>query len=246
MINIFFLYSCFLRRHWNDKLNKTTYTQCHTYYEKKKSKPSGKKSKQICLKIPSETKTHIMNVQQIHHNPCNTDNTDGYCDGSQQKSSAHANHIQTDEQHTQQRRQSVTTLTTSTSESASSIRDTQTKTTNTTTTTLSSSSPTIQSPKSRMSMFFFRLHNLQREQENKRKKSVQQQRQRQRRGAKVFRSDSDTFGHLTLAPSRLFEKTPIKPSDSLDEIALQIPRYLYSNSTSPSPHTTEWKTVANI
>lgn len=83
-----------------------------------------------------------------------------------------------------------------------------------------------QSAASRMSMFFFRLHNLQREQENKRKKSVQQQRQRQRRGAKVFRSDSDTTGHLTLAPSRLFEKTPVKPSDSLDEIALQIPRYL--------------------
>lgn len=76
-----------------------------------------------------------------------------------------------------------------------------------------------------MSMFFFRLHNLQREQENKRKKSVQQQRQRQRRGARIFRSDSDTTGHLTLAPSRLFEKTPVKPSDSLDEIALQIPRY---------------------
>lgn len=76
-----------------------------------------------------------------------------------------------------------------------------------------------------MSMFFFRLHNLQREQENKRKKSVQQ-RQRQRRGAKVFRSDSDTTGHLTLAPSRLFERPPVKPSDSLDEIALQIPRYL--------------------
>ncbi|XP_055311132.1 potassium channel subfamily T member 2 isoform X3 [Sitodiplosis mosellana] len=81
-----------------------------------------------------------------------------------------------------------------------------------------------QSTTSRMSMFFFRLHNLQREQENKRKKTVQQQRQRQRRGAKVFRSDSDTTGHLTLAPSRLFEKTPVKPSDSLDEIALQIPR----------------------
>lgn len=76
-----------------------------------------------------------------------------------------------------------------------------------------------------MSMFFFRLHNLQRERDNKRKKLQQQQRQRQRRGAKVFRSDSDTTGHLTLAPSRLFEKTPMNPSDSLDEIALQIPRY---------------------
>lgn len=76
----------------------------------------------------------------------------------------------------------------------------------------------------RMSMFFFRLHNLQREQENKRKKSAEQQRQRQRRGAKVFRCVSDSTGHLTLAPSRLFEKTPMSPSDSLDEIALQIPR----------------------
>lgn len=103
--------------------------------------------------------------------------------------------------------------------------ETETETVNCTSTTPPPSSPP---PKSnRMSMFFFRLHNLQREQENKRKKSVQQQqqRQRQRRGAKVFRSDSDTTGHLTLAPSRLFEKTPIKPSDSLDEIALQIPRY---------------------
>lgn len=81
---------------------------------------------------------------------------------------------------------------------------------------------TQQSPH-RMSMFFFRLHNLQREQENKRKKSAEQ-RQRQRRGGKVFRCVSDSTGHLTLAPSRLFEKTPMSPSDSLDEIALQIPR----------------------
>lgn len=77
----------------------------------------------------------------------------------------------------------------------------------------------------RMSMFFFRLHNLQREQENKRKKSAE--RQRQRRGGRVFRCVSDSTGHLTLAPSRLFERTPMSPSDSLDEIALQIPRYSY-------------------
>ncbi|XP_044248658.1 potassium channel subfamily T member 2 isoform X12 [Drosophila takahashii] len=77
-----------------------------------------------------------------------------------------------------------------------------------------------------MSMFFFRLHNLQRAEENKRKKRVEQQRQqqRQRRGAKVFKCVSDSTGHLTLAPSRLFERTPMSPSDSLDEIALQIPR----------------------
>ena len=74
----------------------------------------------------------------------------------------------------------------------------------------------------KMSMFFFRLHNLQRAEETKRKKRVE--RQRQRRGAKVFRCVSDSAGHLTLAPSRLFERTPMSPSDSLDEIALQIPR----------------------
>lgn len=78
----------------------------------------------------------------------------------------------------------------------------------------------------RMSMFFFRLHNLQRAEESKRKKRAERQRQQQRhrRGAKVFRCVSDSAGHLTLAPSRLFEKTPMSPSDSLDEIALQIPR----------------------
>lgn len=77
----------------------------------------------------------------------------------------------------------------------------------------------------RMSMFFFRLHNLQREEANKKKKKAEL---RQRRGAKVFRrvSNSALSSHLTLAPSRLFEKTPMSPSDSLDEIALQIPRYL--------------------
>lgn len=84
----------------------------------------------------------------------------------------------------------------------------------------------------RMSMFFFRLHNLQRAEENKRKKRVEQQRQqqRQRRGAKVFKCVSDSTGHLTLAPSRLFERTPMSPSDSLDEIALQIPRWVESKA----------------
>lgn len=74
-------------------------------------------------------------------------------------------------------------------------------------------------------MFFFRLHNLQREEENKKKRKAAQ-RQRQRRGAKVFRGVNNMDGHLTLAPSRLFERTPMSPSDSLDEIALQIPRYI--------------------
>jgi hypothetical protein len=71
-------------------------------------------------------------------------------------------------------------------------------------------------------MFFFRLHNLQREEANKKKKKIEL---RQRRGAKVFRRVSRAdLSHLT-APSRLFEKTPMNPSDSLDEIALQIPRF---------------------
>ncbi|KAI5700717.1 hypothetical protein M8J75_002314 [Diaphorina citri] len=64
-----------------------------------------------------------------------------------------------------------------------------------------------------MSMFFFRLHNLRREEENKR-------RQQKRRQNNFRRSP------LTLAPSRLFEKTPLTPSDSLDEIALKIPSHI--------------------
>lgn len=72
-----------------------------------------------------------------------------------------------------------------------------------------------------MSMFFFRLHNLRREEEKNKKKKIEQ---RQRRGAKTFRRVSNDFHQLT-APSRLFERTPMNPSDSLDEIALQIPRF---------------------
>uniref|UniRef100_A0A182MQU3 Uncharacterized protein n=1 Tax=Anopheles culicifacies TaxID=139723 RepID=A0A182MQU3_9DIPT len=74
------------------------------------------------------------------------------------------------------------------------------------------------------------VFSLREEANKKRKKQQQQQqqqqqRQRQRRGAKVFRGVSCNSGisHLTLGPSRLFEKTPMSPSDSLDEIALQIP-----------------------
>lgn len=60
----------------------------------------------------------------------------------------------------------------------------------------------------RMSMFFFRLHNLRREEEIKK---------RRKRGMRHRHQ-------LTLAPSRLFEKPPLTPSDSLDAVALQIPR----------------------
>lgn len=156
-------------------------------------------------------------MEKIHQNLNDSDNTDKNDDGS------HWNLSQPNETMaacSQQQQRSMTAKTTSIPSqlAASSMSTLQTET----------EIPTIrsnQSFNSKMSMFFFRLHNLQREQENKRKKSVQQ-RQRQRRGAKVFRSDSDTTGHLTLAPSRLFERPPVKPSDSLDEIALQIPRYL--------------------
>lgn len=63
-----------------------------------------------------------------------------------------------------------------------------------------------------MSMFFFRLHNLRREEEKKRR--------RKKGSGQLTRNPSP----LTLVPSRLFEKSPVTPSDSLDEIALQIPR----------------------
>lgn len=169
-----------------------------------------------------------MNIPQIHLNSNDTDNTDD-CDEPQQKSS-HANLSNNSmEKRTQHKSMTTSTIsnpTSTTSMSTLEQNNTEQITTSPTTTITTSSN---HSPTNRMSMFFFRLHNLQREQENKRKKSVQQQRQRQRRGAKVFRSGSET-GHLTLGPSRLFEKTPIKPSDSLDEIALQIPRYLYEFS----------------
>lgn len=194
------------------------------------------------IKNRPQTFTHKMNVPQIRCESYDIENThDDHCNGMSPKIS-HANDMPTGK--CTQPQQSMTTLlptydtsmpSTPSSSPLTFTWDTQTiPTANTTTTieptsssssSLPSSSSLSSSSKGRMSMFFFRLHNLQREQENKRKKSVQQQRQRQRRGAKVFRSGSET-GHLTLAPSRLFEKTPIKPSDSLDEIALQIPRYL--------------------
>ncbi|XP_068216302.1 LOW QUALITY PROTEIN: potassium channel subfamily T member 2-like [Palaemon carinicauda] len=59
-------------------------------------------------------------------------------------------------------------------------------------------------------LFFFRLHNLRRE-EGRRKKG--------RRPGLHGCTDI-----LTLAPSRLYEKAPITPTDSLDELASHIPR----------------------
>lgn len=74
----------------------------------------------------------------------------------------------------------------------------------------------------KMSMFFFRLHNLQREQANKQRKVEF----RERRGARVFQpmTPMTNFSH-SMSPSRLYEKSSINPSDSMDEIAIQIPRF---------------------
>lgn len=80
-----------------------------------------------------------------------------------------------------------------------------------------------------MSMFFFRHRNLKRDEENKKreKQKIEQTYHftRQRRGAKVFKtsSPSSESDQLT-APSRLFERTSINPRDSMDAVALQIPR----------------------
>ncbi|KAK3932199.1 Amino-acid acetyltransferase, mitochondrial [Frankliniella fusca] len=81
-----------------------------------------------------------------------------------------------------------------------------------------------------MSMFFFRLHNLRREEDKKRR-----QRETQQRAGRAPSRSLGTLGcptmrfpnNLTLAPSRLFERTPLTPSDSLDEVALQIPRAFF-------------------
>ncbi|CAH0545886.1 unnamed protein product [Brassicogethes aeneus] len=82
-----------------------------------------------------------------------------------------------------------------------------------------------------MSMYFFRLHNLRRAEENKKKKQQQQHQQQQRRRRTSSYHHRYTNAALTLAPSRLFERPPLTPSDSLDEVALQIPRcyHLYVN-----------------
>lgn len=66
-------------------------------------------------------------------------------------------------------------------------------------------------------MYFFRLHNLRRAEERKKKK--EQQQRRQKGGCHRYANAA-----LTLAPSRLFERPPLSPSDSLDEVAFQIPR----------------------
>lgn len=79
-------------------------------------------------------------------------------------------------------------------------------------------------------VFFFRLHNLQRREEERRREREQQNTLKaQRNRSKGLRFQwSQSFvkscNHLTLAPGRLFEKAPPTPTDSLDEVEMQIPR----------------------
>ena len=82
-----------------------------------------------------------------------------------------------------------------------------------------------------MSVFFFRLHNLRRQADEERKK-------RKRRGAgqanqwsqncadqpQPTAGSMQSCGRVHRGPSKLFERVPLQPSDSLDEIAFQIPR----------------------
>ena len=79
-------------------------------------------------------------------------------------------------------------------------------------------------------MFFFRLHNLRREEQNKRrKKHNKMNRECGPPSPSSTRSETAPIrGVCTNAiiqgAGKLFEKQPLHPSDSLDEIALQIPR----------------------
>lgn len=77
-------------------------------------------------------------------------------------------------------------------------------------------------------MYFFRLHNLRRAEEDKRRKKQYQDQQKRRHRSSIYQrryTGSQCSGTgLTLVPSRLFERPPLTPSDSLDEVALQIPR----------------------
>ncbi|KZC10637.1 hypothetical protein WN55_00389 [Dufourea novaeangliae] len=80
-------------------------------------------------------------------------------------------------------------------------------------------------------MYFFRLHNLRRQAEEVRKK---RQKGRTNQGGQLGTNSSNhpqptaesmhSWNKVHRGPSRLFERAPLQPSDSLDEIAFQIPR----------------------
>jgi hypothetical protein len=80
-------------------------------------------------------------------------------------------------------------------------------------------------------VFFFRLHKLRHRDEERRSRIQQQQQQQNRRGGRratlrcpPLAGDRNV---LTLAPGRLFERPTMDPADSLDCVALQIPRSLH-------------------
>ncbi|XP_043467874.1 potassium channel subfamily T member 2 isoform X3 [Leptopilina heterotoma] len=81
-----------------------------------------------------------------------------------------------------------------------------------------------------MSVFFFRLHNLRRQAEEDRKKKQKRGGQCGQRGTNCGDQPQPTAGSMQYSnrvhrgPSKLFERAPLQPSDSLDEIAFQIPR----------------------
>ncbi|XP_033317015.1 potassium channel subfamily T member 2 isoform X4 [Bombus vosnesenskii] len=82
-----------------------------------------------------------------------------------------------------------------------------------------------------MSMYFFRLHNLRRQAEEVRKKRQKgRSSQSGQRGTNSTDQSQPTAGSMHCCnrvhrgPSKLFERAPLQPSDSLDEIAFQIPR----------------------
>lgn len=108
-------------------------------------------------------------------------------------------------------------------------------------------------PLERMSnVFFFRLHKLRRQQEQEQERRQQlQQQQRLSSSGSLNASDRrmrrmsrlrhltrpslhcpslvDRANVLTMVPGRLFERpATMDPSDSLDYVALQIPRYHFS------------------
>ncbi|XP_076483928.1 uncharacterized protein LOC143305144 [Bombus vancouverensis nearcticus] len=88
-----------------------------------------------------------------------------------------------------------------------------------------------------MSMYFFRLHNLRRQAEEVRKKRQKgRSSQSGQRGTNSTDQSQPTAGSMHCCnrvhrgPSKLFERAPLQPSDSLDEIAFQIPRVFLAES----------------
>jgi hypothetical protein len=80
-------------------------------------------------------------------------------------------------------------------------------------------------------VFFFRLHNLQRREEQRVREQQTKTVQRRGKSNRFQWAHLKSCNQLTLAPGRLFEKAPPTPTDSLDEVEMQIPRYVQFNLT---------------